>query len=192
MKRLGYISLGPVLVSALALSMLAGLPSGCASESRQPASTSAPASASARIGTYDSRAVAIAYGRSATHARYVEGLIAKRKQALADGNSKVAAEMEAAGEAQQIRLHLQAFSNAPVDDALDSVRDRLAGVAERAGVCAIVSVADYRGSGVQVVDVTDELVALFNPDEATLRIIRDSRNHKPLAIETVAKMPAKG
>jgi hypothetical protein len=192
MKPCTTLSRTPVLLSVVVLAGLAlgGLPSGCASE--RPQAGAGSVAQTARLGTYDSRAVAIAYGRSAIHARHVEQLIATRQKARAEGDAKLAAEMEAAGEAQQVRLHLQAFSNAPVGDALDAVRDGLAGVAERAGVCAIVSVADYRSAGVETVDVTDEVVALFNPDAQTLAIIRDCRKKEPLAIEVVARLPADG
>ena len=52
-------------------------------------------------------------------------------------------------------------------------------------MCAIVQHLDIRDSTVETVDVTDQLVALFNPDERTLTLIQGVRKHKPMALEAV-------
>lgn len=143
-----------------------------------------------RLGVYDSRAVAIAYGRSAYNRERIDGLLARHKRAVEAGDGPLAEALAREGEAHQVRMHLQAFSNAPVDDALDPVRDRLAGIAADAGVGAIVAATDYRASWVGVVDVTDGIVRLYNPDAATLRIIADCRGRAPMPIEEIALLPA--
>jgi hypothetical protein len=178
--------IAPALVCVAATCWLGG----CAASKPGAGGANESAAGALRIGTYDSRAVAIAYGRSGVHARRLDEMIATKKKAVDEGNAKLAAEMDAAGAAQQVRLHLQAFSNAPVDDALDAVRDRLVGVAEAAGVSAIVSTPDYRGANVELVDVTEPIVALFDPDARTLAMTRDCRRQKPIPIEVVAKLPA--
>lgn len=163
---------------------------GCAASKPGADGVTESAAGALRIGTYDSRAIAIAYGRSGIHSRRLDEMIATKKKAVDEGNAKLAAEMDAAGAAQQVRLHLQAFSNAPVDDALDAVRDRLVGVAQAARVSAIVSTADYRGADVELVDLTEPIVALFDPDTRTLAMARDCRRQKPMPIEVVARLPA--
>ena len=155
---------------------------------QQPDTKDRPAVA---IGTYDSRAIAIAYGRSELAQRSITELREKYEKAKADGDQKLAAKLERQGEARQIRLHLQAFSNAPVDDALDAVREQIPAFATRMHVAAIVSAADYHDASVELVDVTDELVKLFNPTPQTLRTIEECRKQKPAPIEQIAKIPAK-
>ena len=87
-------------------------------------------------------------------------------------------------------MHLQGFSTAPVDDVLDAVRDNLPSVAKQKSIAAIARALDYRDASIELVDVTDELVALFNPNEQTLKVISDLRKQAPMAIEEVARVPA--
>jgi hypothetical protein len=143
-----------------------------------------------RIGTYDSRAVAVAYVRSEMSAQKMNDLVRRRDEAAKAKNTKLVKELEAQGASMQVRKHLQGFSTAPVEDVLDTVRDRLPAVAQHNNVIAITRVADYHADSVELVDVTKDLVALFSPDDKTLKIIEDLRKQPPLPIEVVAKMPA--
>lgn len=144
-----------------------------------------------RIGTYDSRALAVAYARSEKFAQKMSELHRQRSDAEKAGDKNRVAELDALGESMQARMHLQGFSTAPVDDVLDTVRDRLPDVAKQENVAAVARAIDYQDASTELVDVTDELVALFNPDEQTLKIVSDLRKQKPTAIEEVARMPAK-
>lgn len=143
-----------------------------------------------RIGTYDSRAVAIAYGRSALKARVLGELRSKYDGAKQAGDDRTVKELEGEGQAQQIRMHLQAFSTAPVEDCLQAVQDDLPGVARQMRVVVITRAADYHDESVELVDVTDQIAALFKPDAKTLAIIADIRKQPPMAIEAAAKIPA--
>lgn len=167
---------------------------GCASSDLAPQPAAAPAAAvvssgdHVRIGTYDSRAVAIAYARSPSFNATLSDLRTRHKAATDAGDKKLAEELSHKGELSQVRLHLQGFSNAPVDDCLEPIRPELAAIAQRRGVVAITAKADW--SSAEVVDVTDDITALFHPDAQTARILADVRTHKPLPIEEVAKLPA--
>jgi hypothetical protein len=142
-----------------------------------------------RLGTYDSRAVAIAYGRSKAFLDRVSELGEQHKRAREAGDQERAEQLAKQGQELQVRIHLQGFSNAPVDDVLASVSDRLPEIAQRRGVAAIVPSANYRDDArVEVVDVTDDLTALFNPDAQTQKIITDLKRRAPLPIEQVARM----
>lgn len=176
-----------VLAAVMGVAMLGCSGSGARSNARdERVSESVPL----RLGTYDSRAVAIAYGRSGYNRKRIDGLMVRHQRAVEAGDERLAAELAREGEAHQVRMHLQAFSNARVDDALDPVRDRLASIAEDAGVGAIVAAADYRAASVEVVDVTDAIVRLYNPDAQTLRIIADCRGKAPKPIEEIALLAA--
>lgn len=142
-----------------------------------------------RVGVYDSRAVAVAYGRSKMHAKVVSGLVEEHKKAKAAGDTERAEELNKLGELQQMRLHLQAFSNAPVGEAMDAVKDGLSEVMAKRGVSVVTSKADATMSGVELVDVTYDVVLLFEPDAATLRIVADMKGKEALPIEEVAMMP---
>jgi hypothetical protein len=146
--------------------------------------------ATVRIGTYDSRAVATAYVRSSGFAQRIKALQEQRAAAVKSGDAKAVERLENQGKLMQVRIHLQGFSDAPIDDVLHAVRDQLSEVARRNSVMAIVHAADYHDPQVELVDVTDDLVNLFNPDRETLKMVNQLRKTKPAAIEEIAMMPA--
>jgi len=177
---LGFAGMLTVAALAVASSALAR---------QREAGTATPATDRVRIGTYDSRAVAIAYGRSKAFLSRVNELREQHTRATGAGDQKSADRLAQEAQALQLRIHLQGFSNAPVDDILAKVSDRLPELAQRRGVAAVVSSADYRDDArVEVVDVTDDLTALFEPDEQTQKVIADLKRQAPLPIEQVARM----
>lgn len=147
------------------------------------------AAGSMRIGTYDSRAVGLAYGRSTGALREVSSLHTEHEKAVKAGNEALARKLEKQGISLQIRRHLQVFSDAPVGDAISTVKARLPEVATKMNVAAIVSRVEFVGEGVEAVDVTDEIVLLFEPSVETLKMIADVRKRAPAPIEDVAQMP---
>jgi hypothetical protein len=163
-----------------------------------PAAAPSPAAAllpgenpALRVGTYDSRAIAVAYARSAHLQTRHADLMRRRAAAEAAGDDALKSEIEAQGGSLQLRLRLQGFSTAPVDDILDAVRDRLPDVARAAGVAAIMRSVDFHGAEVEIVDVTDALVALFDPDADVLSIVAELRSQPPVALEVLARSPAR-
>jgi hypothetical protein len=128
-----------------------------------------------RIGTYDARAVAVAYAASEINKKELDEKIKGLKEAEAKGDDKRVQELKAWGESHQWLLHMQGFAGAPVENILAKVKDQLAAIAKAAGVAVIARKADFAGDQVEVVDVTDHLVKLFNPSERTLKTIADLR-----------------
>jgi hypothetical protein len=138
-----------------------------------------------RIGTYESRAVAIAFARSS-----FMPVAEKRREyqeAKAAGDTEKIKELEEWFPAYQRQLHRQGFGRVPVDDILEYVKDRLPEVASAMGVDAIVFDCNYASDQVEVVDVTMALVGLFNPDEKTLKILDEIKNHAPVDLDDLAE-----
>jgi hypothetical protein len=137
------------------------------------------------VGTFDSRAVAIAYIRSETRSEELRALHAELARAKAAGDAERVAELEALGPALQKRAHEQGFGSAPVDDIIAQIEDRLPGIADAAGVDVIVSkwALTYRRPHAKLVDVTDEIAAAFHPDAETLEIIRDVLKTEPIPLD---------
>lgn len=147
--------------------------------------TLCPAEETLRVGTFDSRAIAIAYGRSEMCLQYVGSLKEKHNKAKEEGDEKLVKELEALGLATQQVLHQQGFSIASVADILEKVKAELPKIAEDAGVDIIVSKWEvvYRNPSIEIVDVTSHLVKLFNPDERTLKmIIEDLPKQAPMLL----------
>ena len=145
------------LHSLLRIVLLVFAVSACAAPSTADAS---------RVGSYDSRAVAIAY--------YQSDAFAARLRALRESGAS-----DADGAALQAHLHRQGFGTAPVDDVLDTVRAQIPDVMADAGVDRLVSKWDL-ADATTTIDVTDRLVALFDPDEATLRTVAEIREKDPV------------
>jgi len=151
-----------------------------------PAVSEAPAE-SIRIGTYDSRAIAIAYVRSG-----FDEVISEKKAdyaaAKAAGDTDTVAELEKWGNTHQRLLHFQGFGRYPVDGMLAAVRGELPRVAEEFDLDAIVWLPSYTGEGVEVVDVTELLVRLFTQDEQVATMAMAACEHEPLTFEVLIDM----
>jgi len=145
-----------------------------------------------RVGTFDSRAIAITYARSDLFAPYMRSLKAKYEKAKAEKDEKVIKECEAEGPAQQQILHQQGFSIASVADILEKVKDDLPKIAQEAGVDIIVSKWEvvYKNPSIEIVDVTSHLVKLFDPSESELKIIEKLREQPPIPLlELLLELP---
>lgn len=144
--------------------------------------------AAVRIGTYDSRAIAIAYYRSG-HLSEMTGLQTEYAKAKAANDDKRAKELEAAGIAWQELLHEQAFSTGSISNIIATIKDKLPAIAKEAGVALLASKWDvtYRDSAVEYVDVTMSLVKLFNPGEQVMKLIEDLKTQDPVPIDSLPR-----
>jgi Skp family chaperone for outer membrane proteins len=138
-----------------------------------------------RVGTFDSRAIAVAYGSSSKFNQTVKQLMEEYKKAEAEKNETKMKELKAKGQAGQQQAHMQGFSTASVNELLEQVKDQIPAVAKQAGVDVIVSKWDmvYQSPDAEFVDVTDLMVKPFNPSEKTLKIISELRKHTPISLE---------
>ncbi|TFH00877.1 MAG: hypothetical protein E4H13_06305 [Calditrichales bacterium] len=123
-----------------------------------------------RVGVYDNRAITFAYMGSKYNP--MEKKMTEYIEAKAAGDSAQIKELEAWGPRFQRQLHFQGFGRAPVDDLLLLVKDKIPDVAKRTGVDLIGWYPDYTGADVEIVDITDELVSLFNPTNEKLEEIK--------------------
>ena len=140
-------------------------------------------SATIRIGTYDSRAIAIAY--AASDFNPVADRMKDYEKAKSEGDTKLVKELDQWGKKLQRQLHRQGFSVVPVGDLLKHVNEKLPSVAKSANVVAIVRACDYTLSHVEEVDVTDQLVKLFDPSDKTREIIRQIKDKPPVDLDDV-------
>lgn len=139
-----------------------------------------------RVGVYDSRAVALAYAPSRFNP--AKEKMAEFKEAEAKGDTDRQAQLKAWGELHQQQLHWQGFGRYPVDDLLKHIEAELPRIAREAGVDVITASPDYLGADVELVDVTEKLVAPFQPNERTIKWIRDLKRQPPASFATLARM----
>lgn len=132
-----------------------------------------------RIGTYNSRAVALAYGRSEIHKQAVAKLYQDYQRAVKLDDQARMAELKKLGSASQDKRHRQVFGSAPIDDILETMKEELPRIQAKAGVTRIMRECPT-GPEYEAVDVTSLMVAFFKPDEKTLKYIEDLKKHPPL------------
>lgn len=143
-----------------------------------------------RVGVYDSRGIAVAYGNSEYMSKVLQKKKAALEQAKKEGNTEKVKEIEAWGPAHQAEAHLKAFGTAPVHDNLECVKDKIPQVAKAAGVDLIVSKweMDYIAVDADLVDVTNQLAQLFNPNEKAWKSIEGIQKVKPYSNEELLRL----
>lgn len=140
------------------------------------------APAKLRVGVYDSRAVALAYGRSGEFEARIGKLRADHAAAEAAGDSGRVKELDAEGPWLQERMHMQVFGNLPIDDILEGRDELVAEVARSTGVDVIVASIAWSGEAVETVDVTEAFAIEFGADEQTLEMVRQVRDVEPVEL----------
>ena len=185
MKRIVICAVMGTVIGLVGMSAMQAEP-GAGDAAGQPAKPM-------RVGTFDSRAVALAYYRkfyrSPEFVARLKKLKEEHDQAKAAGDKEKAKKLEAEGRGGQEHSHSQVFGSAPIDEIMAKIEDKLPNVAKQAGVDLIVSKWSiaYRSPDAQFVDVTESMAKLFHPDESTLKMIRDLPKHQPLSAEELKK-----
>jgi len=136
-----------------------------------------------RVGVYDSRAVGLAYGQGGEFKARIDKMKAEHAAAEASGDTARVRELSHEGPWLQERMHMQVFSNLPIDDILEGRNEMIAKVAESTGVDVIVPSVAWVGEGVEVVDVTVAFVMQFGGDEqAAKELVREVKNAPPVQL----------
>ena len=142
-----------------------------------------------RIGVYDSRAVAVAFANSTEFRETIKSAQAEHEKAKAAKDDKQLKAIETTMKLRQKRLHEQGFSTGSVLGIMAQVKDKLPGVARQAGVQAIVSKFElnYQSTEVEVVDVTDALVALFHVSDKGKEWAKGIQAKPPVPLEELGE-----
>ncbi len=138
-----------------------------------------------RVGVYDSRAVAVAWANSTEFQATLKSIEAAHQKAKVAQNEKRCQEIEAQMKARQHRAHEQAFSTGSVAAIMARVKEHLPEIAKQADVQIIVSKweLNHQAATVEVVDVTDQLVARFHVSERGLKWCREIQQKPPVSLD---------
>lgn len=157
------------------------LAAGCAHQG-EPVTTRTsltvlPDQGQVRVGVYDNRAILMAWFASKYNdVAAQQREYAKAKQAGDDERMKAVVKF-------QQRLHFMGFGRAPVTELLAHVEDQLPALARELGVDVIAFECNYSGDNVEIVDVTLDLVMLYDPSPETIKSVKDVMKHGPVALE---------
>ncbi len=170
-----------IALVAMSLVLAGGMGAPCAAQA--PGKAGPP-----RFGTYDTRAIAVAW--AASRHNPAAGWRAELEKARAAGDRDAVAALERRGRDLQRQLHFQGFGRVPVDDLLAPVAPGVAEVAARHGLAAIAPALDFQAQDVTVIDVTDDLVALFEPSGRTRTNAARIRRERPVPLVKLADLKA--
>lgn len=143
-----------------------------------------------RIGTYDSRYVALAFYRADNMKKindFMVNLNEGLNKARESGDKNKIMELEAKGPAFQNLMHQQVFGNLSIPNVMMTIKDQLPAVAQKAGVTMIVSKWEiqYSEPAIEQVDITMQIIDLFHIDDTTEKMIEEgfSANQEPAPVE---------
>jgi hypothetical protein len=147
-------------------------------------SAAAPAAEAKRVGTYDSRSVAVAYAGSKKFEESLKTVMEAHKKAKAEGDQARVEEYSKRGAEMQKQMHAMGFGTAPVTEILDQYRDELKALKAKHHLDALVSKWDEKSLGkypdAEKIDVTEDLVLVLGPNERQKKFALELRDKKPL------------
>ncbi|MCL7965529.1 MAG: hypothetical protein M8857_00325 [marine benthic group bacterium] len=151
-----------------------------------------PTQQAVRIGTFDSRAVALAYYRSPDGIdRMKPEWDQELRDAEAAGDSARVEELKLFMPSFQHLLHQQVFSTGSICNVLRVIEDELPAIAAETSVSVIVSKWElpYRGPDVEVIDITPQILALFETDQETAGLVAEMKGAEPVPLEDMLYQP---
>lgn len=179
------------LLTVCSLLMGAMLMTGCQLKSRSQKSSPASSNVSnEKVGVYDSRSIAIAFVNSPSWKESVQPIQDSKhqaySQAVKDGDTQAIEELKAWGQAQQTKLHTQAFSTESVDEMLALIADRLPLIQQQVGVTRLVSMWDIDAltsvDAKEQVDVTMLLIDALEPTTTQRKAAIEIQQHTPISL----------
>ena len=108
---------------------------------------------------------------------------------MAASDQKKLDELKTWGERQQRMLHFQGFSRVPVTDLLEPVKEQLTTIAANQRLVAIVMSCDVVAPGVELIDVTEQVIDLFEPTARTREMAMKIRAVPPASLLDMAEHP---
>ena len=173
MRIAGYITLVWIL----------GIPA-CENHRREVRPVSEQHLAPARVGLYDSRALAVAYCDSDGHKDQERRLKEALEKARQSGKADQIRQADRALWEARKRMHRQAFSTYPVDDILRQYPDEVDRIKREENLTALISRWDAkmmdRHRHAERVDITERLVHLLTTDERRRLRAMQIINTKPI------------
>lgn len=141
-----------------------------------------------KIGVYDSRIVVFAYSRSNYFREYMMKIKVQSDSASSLNDSIRIKEMSIKAMSYQHLLHQMVFGNGSAISVMDLIKDRLPDIAEQAEVKCIISKYElnYIDPSVEIVDLTNHISQLFNPNENIEDMAREISKNQPIPLEDLS------
>ncbi|MCL7928201.1 MAG: hypothetical protein M8841_10490, partial [marine benthic group bacterium] len=113
------------------------------------------------------------------------------REAEAAGDSARVEELKLFMPSFQHLLHQQVFSTGSICNVLRVIEDELPAIAAETSVSVIVSKWElpYRGPDVEVIDITPQILALFETDQETAGLVAEMKGAEPVPLEDMLYQP---
>lgn len=137
-----------------------------------------------KIGTFDSRAVAIAYYNSKDFKHTIESSMSDMKAAEENGDKKAIAKIKRGRSLQQAIKHEQGFGKGSINDIIEKIKDKIAALGKKENLTAIISKWEvvYNSAEVELVDITERVVDLFEPNERMKEMTKEVLMSEPVKV----------
>jgi len=114
------------------------------------------------------------------------------EEARASGDEERVRRLEAYEPAFRQVMLLQGFGTGSVRDIMERIEEELPPIAEEAGVSVIVSKWEvaHKNPAVELVDLTSQLVALFEPNDRVLMWVEGLRGQDPIPVDSLLMRPS--
>lgn len=144
-----------------------------------------------KIGTFDSRVVALAYRNSSQGMAETRQLMQEFKRAQDAKDQEQIGKLQALGPSRQHLAHQQVFSNASIVDIVPKFRDAIPAIAKKHGVALVVSKWEvvYAAPGIETVDVTRDIVDFFGTTPKVEQWIDAMKKQEPLPLQDLVYEP---
>lgn len=138
-----------------------------------------------KIGTYDSRLIIFAWSRTDMLKQYLTRLGQRSDSAKKANDTARTKELSIQAISFQHLLHQMVFSTGSVASFMTVIKDKLPELAKNEGVSIIVSKYElnYNDPSFEIVDLTKQVAALFQPKENIDKMAADIAGLSPIPIE---------
>lgn len=142
-------------------------------------------SSAIKIGVYDSRIVTFAWSRSDYFKQHMIKFNQQNDSAQKSHDTARIKELGAGAMSYQHLLHQMVFSNGSIGIIMAIVKDKLPELAKSTGVGVIVSKweLNFSDPSVEVIDITSQVAALFQPKENIDKMVEEIGKQQPVPID---------
>lgn len=138
-----------------------------------------------RVGTYDSRAVAIAYLNSTYNRnimKTIKELNVKMQNAKQENDSSLIKKLNFEGPVRQAILNEKGFGTGSVRFEILEIKDKIDSLAKAEKIDLVVSKweLNYSDPGCEVIDITREIASLFKPNDRFKKMLQDILKSEPV------------
>jgi hypothetical protein len=137
-----------------------------------------------RIGVFDSRAVAVAfYNSKFSNVQQIFGEIGKRMKAAQDSNNtEEITNIQEEAKMRQAFIHEQGFGKGSVSAIMEMMKDKIIELSNKENLNVLISRWElvFTSTNAEVIDVTDKITDLFEPDERIKTILQEMKKQEPI------------